>query len=158
MKHQFLIVLSILLGSLFSEILIKNGNEEFILKKGDIFSVNGDKTKDTFETFDINLINNQIDVNLINSITIYKSKKLSGPLFKNLLIGGLVLSGVFAISFQDTWLFEKPEVFLIGGGIAFGLSTLGGIIGNFLKVDTTIKIKNTECTTKEPCTEWIILN
>ena len=158
MNHQFLLVFSILLGSLFSEILIKNGNEEFILKKGDIFSINGDKTKDTFETFDINLINNQIDVNLINSITIYKSKKLSGPLFKNIFIGGLVLSGVFAISFQDTWLFEKPEVFLIGGGIAFGLSTLGGIIGNFLKVDTTIKIKNTECTTKEPCTEWIILN
>jgi len=158
MNHQFLLVFSILLGSLFSEILIKNGNEEFILKKGDIFSINGDKTKDTFETFDINLINNQIDVNLINSITIYKSKKLSVPLFKNIFIGGLVLSGVFAISFQDTWLFEKPEVFLIGGGIAFGLSTLGGIIGNFLKVDTTIKIKNTECTTKEPCTEWIILN
>ena len=87
MNHQFLLVFSILLGSLFSEILIKNGNEEFILKKGDIFSINGDKTKDTFETFDINLINNQIDVNLINSITIYKSKKLSGPLFKNIFIG-----------------------------------------------------------------------
>ena len=158
MNHQFLLVFSILLGSLFSEILIKNGNEEFILKKGDIFSVNGDKTKDTFETFDINLINNQIDVNLINSITIYKSKKLSGPLFKNIFIGGLVLSGAFSIAFQDTWLFEKPEIFLIGGGIAFGLSTLGGIIGNFLKVDTTIKIKNIECTKQEPCTEWIILN
>ena len=157
MNYQFLIALSILLGSLFSEILIKNGNEEFILKKGDIFSVNGYKTKYTFETFDINLINNQIDVTLMNSITIYKSKKLSGPLFKNILIGGLVLSSVFALSFQDTWLFEKPEIFLIGGGITFGLSTLGGIIGNFLKVDTTIKTKNTDCTNQEPCTEWIIL-
>ena len=48
--------------------------------------------------------------------------------------------------------------FLIGGGITFGLSTLGGMIGKFLKADTTIKIKNTECTTQEPCTEWIILN
>ena len=158
MRHQFLIAFSILLGSLFSEILIKNGKEEFILKEGDIFSVNSDKKKYTFETFDINLINNQIDVTLVNSITIYKSKNLAGPLFKNILIGGLVLSGVFAISFQDTWLFEKPEIFLIGGGIAFGLSTLGGIIGNFLKVDTKITIKNKECTTQESCTEWIILN
>ena len=158
MKHNFLIVFIILLGSLFSDVLIKTGDKDFILKEGDIFSVNSDKKKYTFETFEINLINNQIDVNLINAITIYKSKKLSGPIFKNMLIGGLVLSGVFAISFQDTWLFEKPEIFLIGGGIAFGLSTLGGIIGNFLKVDTKITIKNKECTTQEPCTEWIILN
>tara|TARA_B100000945_G_scaffold27159_1_gene18959 strand:- start:414 stop:890 length:477 start_codon:yes stop_codon:yes gene_type:complete len=158
MKHNFLIVFTILLGNLFSDVLIKTGDKDFILKAGDIFSINSDQKKYTFETFDINLINNQIDVNLINSIKIYKSKNLAGPLFKNILISGLILSGVFAISFQDTWLFEKPEIFLIGGGITFGLSTLGGMIGKFLKADTTIKIKNTECTTQEPCTEWIILN
>ena len=65
----------ILFSTLFSNIIIKTGNNEIKLKKGMLFSINSDKTKITYNSFNENLINNSIDVNSIEKITIYNYKK-----------------------------------------------------------------------------------
>lgn len=158
MNIKLFIIILILFSPLFSELLIKTGDDEFVLKKGVLFSVNSDSKKFVYESFSKNLINNHINVNLIDSIIIYDSKKLSKPIFEKTLISGLVLSGVFSLLFQDTWLFSKPEVFMVGAGITLSASILGGMIGNFLKIDTIIKLKNIDCTNEKPCTEWILIN
>ena len=97
-------------------------------------------------------------MNLIDSIIIYDSKTLSRPIFEKILVSGFVISGVFALLFQDTWLISKSEVFITGAGITLSASILGGMIGNFLKIDTIIKVQNLDCTNKKPCTEWIVIN
>ena len=158
MNIKLFITILILFSHLFSELLIKTGDDEFVLKKGVLFSVNSDSKKFVYESFSKNLINNHINVNLIDSIIIYDSKKLSKPIFEKTLVSGLVLSGVFSLLFQDTWLFSKPEVFMVGAGITLSASILGGMIGNFLKIDTIIKLKNLDCTNEKPCTEWILIN
>tara|TARA_Y100000996_G_C22405209_1_gene594813 strand:+ start:309 stop:785 length:477 start_codon:yes stop_codon:yes gene_type:complete len=158
MNIKLFITFLILFSPLFSELLIKTGDDEFVLKKGVLFSVNSDSKKFVYESFSKNLINNHINVNLIDSIIIYDSKKLSKPIFEKTLVSGLVLSGVFSLLFQDTWLFSKPEVFMVGAGITLSASILGGMIGNFLKIDTIIKLKNLDCTNEKPCTEWILIN
>ena len=150
MNIKNFITILILFSTLFSELLIKTGDDKFVLKKGVLFSVNSDTKKIVYESFSNNLINNHINVNLIDSIIIYDSKKLSKPLFEKTLVSGLVLSGLFALSFQDTWLFSKREVFIIGAGIALGSSILAGIIGSFLKIDTIIKVQNLDCINKNP--------
>jgi len=154
MNDKFLIFYIILLSCIFSGVIIEKGNNHFHLKKGDIFSINSDSSKFVFETFDMNLINGQIDVTLLNSITIYDSTNKSGPIFENMFVGGLIISGVASLGFQDTWLFSKSEIFIIGATVVFGISTLGGIVGNFIKVDNKIKLKYEDCNDKEPCTKW----
>ena len=158
MNIKIFITILILFSTLFSELLIKTGKDEFVLKKGALFSVNSDTKKIVYESFSENLINNHINVNLIDSIIIYDSKTKSRPLFEKTLVSGLVLSGVFALLFQDAWLISKPEVFMVGAGITLSVSILGGMIGNFLKIDTIIKVQNLDCTNEKPCTKWILIN
>ena len=155
MNDKFLIFCITLLSCIFSGVTIEKGNKEFHLKKGDIFSVNSDSSKFVFETFDTNLINGQIDVTLLNSITIYDSKKISGPIFEKMFVGGLIIVGIGTLGFEDTWLFSKREIFLMGATFVLGISTLGGIVGNFIEVDNTIQLKYEDCSDKKPCTKWI---
>ena len=158
MNIKFFITFLILFNTLFSDLIIKTGDNEFVLKKGILFSINSDAKKNVYESFNGDLINNHINVNLIDSIIIYDSKKLSKPIFEKILVSGFVISGVFALLFQDTWLISKPEVFIAGAGITLSASILGGMIGNFLKIDTIIKVQNLDCTNEKPCTEWIVIN
>ena len=158
MNINFFITLLILFSTLFSDVIIKTGDDEFILKKGMLFSINSDEKKYVYDSFNEILINNRINVNSIDSIIIYDSKTLSRPLFEKIFVSGIVLSGVFSLMFQDTWLISKPEVFFAGAGIALSASILGGIIGNSLKIDTIIKVQNLDCTIEKPCTEWKLIN
>ncbi len=158
MNIKFFITFLILFNTLFSDLIIKTGDNEFVLKKGILFSINSDAKKNVYESFNGDLINNHINVNLIDSIIIYDSKTLSRPIFEKILVSGFVISGVFALLFQDTWLISKPEVFITGAGITLSASILGGMIGNFLKIDTIIKVQNLDCSNEKPCTEWIVIN
>ena len=158
MNINFFVTLLILFSTLFSDVIIKTGDDEFILKKGMLFSINSDEKKYVYDSFNEILINNRINVNSIDSIIIYDSKTLSRPLFEKIFVSGIVLSGVFSLMFQDTWLISKPEVFIAGAGIALSASILGGIIGNSLNIDTIIKVQNLDCTIEKPCTEWKLIN
>ena len=158
MNIKFFLTLLILFSALFSDVKIKTGDDEFTLKKGMLFSINSDEKKYVYESFNENLLNNHISINSIDSIIIYDYKKLSRPLFEKIFVSGIVLSGVFSLMFQDTWLISKPEVFIAGAGIALSASILGGIVGNSLKIDTIIKVQNLDCTIEKPCTEWKLIN
>ena len=158
MNINFFVTLLILFSTLFSDVIIKTGDDEFILKKGMLFSINSDEKKYVYDSFNEILINNRINVNSIDSIIIYDSKTLSRPLFEKIFVSGIVLSGVFSLMFQDTWLISKPEVFIAGAGIALSASILGGIIGNSLNIDTIYKVQNLDCTIEKPCTEWKLIN
>ena len=150
----------ILFSTLFSNIIIKTGNNEIKLKKGMLFSINSDKTKITYNSFNENLINNSIDVNSIEKITIYNYKKKSNTLSRRILITGMALTSYVIFTQGDgaTYLSRPKDIFQIGGSITLGISLFGAVVGKSKKVDQPIQIKNQNCTDEFDCTKWILMN
>ena len=150
----------ILFSTLFSNIIIKTGNNEIKLKKGMLFSINSDKTKITYNSFNENLINNSIDVNSIEKITIYNYKKKSNTLSTNILLTGMALTSYVAFTKGDgaTLLSRPKEIFQIGGTITLILTVIGLVVESKKNTDKSINIKNENCTNQLPCTKWILVN
>lgn len=153
----------ILFSTLFSNIIIKTGNNEIKLKKGMLFSINSDKTKITYNSFNENLINNSIDVNSIEKITIYNYKKKSNTLSRRILITGMALTSYVAFTKGDgaTLLSKPKDIFQIGGTITLILTVIGSVIEK--NTDKSINIKNQNCTNQllniknQTCTKWILV-
>ena len=153
----------ILFSTLFSNIIIKTGNNEIKLKKGMLFSINSDKTKITYNSFNENLINNSIDVNSIEKITIYNYKKKSNTLSRRILITGMAMTSYVALTEGDgaTLLSRPKDIFQIGGTITLVLTVIGLVIEK--NTDKSINIKNQNCTNQllntknQTCTKWILV-
>ena len=153
----------ILFSTLFSNIIIKTGNNEIELKKGMLFSINSDKTKITYNSFNENLINNSIDVNSIEKITIYNYKKKSNTLSRRILITGMALTSYVIFTQGDgaTLLSKPKDIFQIGGTITLILTVIGSVIEK--NTDKSINIKNQNCTNQllntknQTCTKWILV-
>ena len=153
----------ILFSTLFSNIIIKTGNNEIELKKGMLFSINSDKTKITYNSFNENLINNSIDVNSIEKITIYNYIKKSNTLSTNILLTGMALTSYVAFTKGDgaTLLSRPKDIFQIGGTITLILTVIGLVIDKNTDKSTNIKIQN--CTNQlldtknQTCTKWILV-
>ena len=149
----------ILFSTLFSNIIIKTGNNEIKLKKGMLFSINSDKTKITYNSFNENLINNSIDVNSIEKITIYNYKKKSNTLSRRILITGMAMTSYVALTEGDgaTLLSRPKDIFQIGGTITLILTVIGLVVESKKNTDKSINIKNQNCTNQSPCTKWILV-
>ena len=120
----FLILIQTLAASPF---LVKDHNF-IVLEEGKLFSINGEKKKYKFESinFELELINNSIDLKYINSITFYnQGNKEQGVKFakKTMLwctgLGFCVIGGIGLTSEDPSELFRP----LLAGpiiGIPFG--------------------------------------
>jgi len=158
MYFKFLIIL--LIANLYSDLMIENNNDAFVLKEGMLFSINTDSTKIKYESFNQNLINDYIDVSSIENIVIYNYKDLSDIFFRRILITGMALTSYVIFTQGDgaTYLSRPNDIFQIGGSITLGISLLGAIVGRSKKVDQPIQIKNQNCPVEFDCTKWILMD
>ena len=71
------IVYLVLIQSIIASPFLVKDHHSIVLEKGKTFSINGEKQKYEFESinFELELINNSIDLKHVNSITFYKGNK-----------------------------------------------------------------------------------
>lgn len=167
--------------SSLSGLKIKTGNQEFILKHGDSFSINSDKQKYIYETFNQNSINNSIDVSSIDLITIYGSDSVSssntfGSNFSGILILGasfILLRGLSGSGGGGggggTMYVDIPifPILLAGGAVLVGASLVGAAFvtaasqapkDSSTKIDNPTQLNSIDCTDDSPCTEIQVNN
>ena len=76
-KLKNIILFLILIQSIIASPFLVKDHHSIVLEKGKTFSINGEKQKYEFESinFELELINNAIDLKHVNSITFYKGNK-----------------------------------------------------------------------------------
>jgi len=75
-----LIILLLIVGNIYANVQLVKGDEVYVFKKGNKFSINDDETKYIFSSIDLEsgMINNTLNINSINSIIIYGNKWKKG--------------------------------------------------------------------------------
>ena len=139
MMQKFLVTL-FFIGQVVASAQLVNGNSFIIIDPGQIFYINDNKQKYEFYSidFELELINDSIDMKYIKKITLYNgnsSKKFSKTLFLCGLLAGL------NASVGDNY----PKEFINNIGIAtIPMSTIGFIVGYFFPNKESYQISDND--------------
>ena len=132
------ILFLILLQNVFASPFLVKNSQTIVLEKGKKFSINSEKKKYNFESinFELELINNSIDLKHVKSITFYHGNQALE------FAKGGILSGIIT-GFSSSK--DKPkEVIKIMVENSIPLGIIGFFIGHFIPKATNYKISDFE--------------
>ena len=147
-----LLIAIIVFSFSYADLKIKTKNNELILKSGhSIFYVNESKQKHMYNFFESNLINGNISIDSIKTIT--KVETLGFEFFRISMVLGLFGT----LQSESYFIFDKETMMKLNFIAYLGLSILAGGIGYLIKIETEHKILNEKCYDLS-CTKWIKIN
>ncbi|SVE50662.1 uncharacterized protein METZ01_LOCUS503516 [marine metagenome] len=134
-----LIILLLIVGCLYADVQLVKSDEVVLLQKGKKFSINDDKTKYKFQSFESGMINDTLDINSISSMTIYGNKWKKG-----FIIGSSIVCIPLIPTFWD-WTGYDIEAIddLLATSLVFGGGS-GSLIGLITSERTTYHISEKE--------------
>ena len=133
------IVCLVLIQNVIASPFLVKDHHSIVLEKGKTFSINGDKNKYEFEfiNFELELINNSIDLKYVNSITFYKGNK--GRKFAKSTILSCVTFGVGA-GFK----YRDPYAILVGPIAAIPFGSIAYFVGQLISDEHNYIISDSE--------------
>lgn len=147
-----LLIAIIVFSFSYADLKIKTKNDELILKSGhSIFYVNKSKKKHMYNYFESNLINGNISIDSIKTIT--KVETLGFEFFSISMVLGLFGT----LQSEGTFFIDKETMMKLNLIASLGFSIVAGGIGYLIKIETEHKILNEKCYDLT-CTKWIKTN